>query len=209
MPTQVSIARGINYDLWTADEFLNWLEPGVFADLIDGEKFMHSPVSLAHADLANFLERLLAAFIEKHALGILHRETVAVRLSQRNVFMPDLAFFTTEQTHGFLPTHIPLPPTWICEVLSPRTADRDVGPKFATYEEYGVKEYWILDPDSYAHRFYARDGEIFTEFGAGEEVIRSGAIPGFWVRRSWLDPKSLPHVADAVSEIERALPTNF
>jgi hypothetical protein len=33
MPTTLSIA----HELWTADEFLDWLEPGVFADLIDGE----------------------------------------------------------------------------------------------------------------------------------------------------------------------------
>jgi hypothetical protein len=33
MPTTTSIA----HELWTADEFLDWLEPGVFADLIDGE----------------------------------------------------------------------------------------------------------------------------------------------------------------------------
>ena len=44
MPTEVSIAQ----QLWTADEFLSWLEPGVFADLIDGQIIMHSPVSLLH-----------------------------------------------------------------------------------------------------------------------------------------------------------------
>lgn len=37
--------------LWTDRDFFGWLEPGVHADLIDGEKAMHSPVSLAHARL--------------------------------------------------------------------------------------------------------------------------------------------------------------
>jgi Uma2 family endonuclease len=49
MPTTTSIA----HELWTADEFLDWLEPGVFADLIDGEILMHSPVSLLHGNLTS------------------------------------------------------------------------------------------------------------------------------------------------------------
>jgi hypothetical protein len=45
--------------LWTDREFLDWFTPGTHADLIDGERHMHSPVSLADARLVNFLEYLL------------------------------------------------------------------------------------------------------------------------------------------------------
>src|SRR2546425_1087535 len=78
--------------LLTSEEFLDWLQPGVHADLIGGEIHMHSPVQLRHANLINFVERLLAAYIEHEELGVLHREAVAVRLSLRETFMPDLAF---------------------------------------------------------------------------------------------------------------------
>jgi Uma2 family endonuclease len=65
MPTTSSIA----HELWTADEFLDWLELGVFADLIDGEILMHTPVSLLHGNLTDFVDRLLAAFIEHKGAG--------------------------------------------------------------------------------------------------------------------------------------------
>ena len=91
MPTLVSESKTIRHELWTADDFLDWLEPGIHADLIDGEKFMHSPVNLRHADLTNFVDFLLRSHIEKHRLGKLYREVVAVRLGSRNVFLPDLA----------------------------------------------------------------------------------------------------------------------
>lgn len=201
MPTIVSESKTIRHELWTADEFLDWLEPGVHADLIDGEKFMHSPVNLRHADLTNFVDFLLRAHIEKHRLGRLYREVVAVRLGSRNVFLPDLAFVPADKLALLPETHIPFAPALVVEVLSPRTADRDVGPKFAAYEEHGVDEYWVLDPQTLDHRFYRREGEFLTAFGEDEEVIRSSVVTGFHLRRGWLDPASLPEGARCLEEI--------
>lgn len=202
MPTLVSESKTIRRELWTAEDFLDWLEPGVHADLIDGEKFMHSPVNLRHADLTNFVDRLLAAHIEKHRLGRLYREVVAVRLGSRNVFLPDLAFVPADRLASLPDTHIPFAPALVVEVLSPRTADRDVGPKFAAYEEHGVEEYWVLDPQTLDHRFYRREDGILTAFGEDEEILRSSQVPGFQLRRSWLDPEKLPAVADCLAAIE-------
>lgn len=200
MPTSTPIA----HELWTADEFLDWLEPGVFADLIDGEIIMHSPVSLLHGNLTNFLDRLLAAFIEHRGLeGVVHREVIAVRMSQRSVVMPDIAFYTREQEVLFRETHIPVAPIWVAEILSPATALNDVGRKFAKYEECGVKEYWVLDPKALTHRFYSRHGNLLLEFGQNEEIIHSSSIPGFWVKRSWLDRRLGANltVAQALAQI--------
>jgi hypothetical protein len=36
MPTLVSESKTIRRELWTADDFLDWLQPGVHADLIEG-----------------------------------------------------------------------------------------------------------------------------------------------------------------------------
>ncbi|HMO64040.1 MAG TPA: Uma2 family endonuclease [Verrucomicrobiota bacterium] len=185
----------------TSEEFLEWLEPGRHADLIDGEVFMHSPVNFRHARLNNFFDRLLAGYIRRRRLGELHRETVAVRLSSRNTFLPDLSFFTREQVARLADSHAPFAPTFVVEVLSRRTADRDLGPKFAAYEEHGVQEYWLLDPHDQQHHFFRREGELLVEFAAGEEVIRAASIPGFWVRRAWLNPASLPDEDACLADI--------
>ena len=163
---------------------------------------MHSPVNLRHARVLNFMERLLGAFVEKHDLGELHRESVAVRLSSRDVFLPDLCFFTKEQLPHFRPTFIPVPPVFVLEALSPWSEQHDAETKLALYEVHGVREYWILDPDDLAHRFFRREGELLIEFAAGEEIIRSQTVAGFWVRRSWLNPDQLPTVASALAEID-------
>ena len=205
MPTSISPdPPQVERQLLTAEEFLDWLEPGVFADLIDGETFMHSPVSLRHANLANFLDRLLAAYIEQNRLGQLHRESVAVRLQSRHVFLPDLAFFSNDQLAHFAANHVPLAPVFVAEILSPSTAHLDVGRKFVAYEENGVQEYWILDQsEALQHRFYRRDDEILVEFARSGDWIESSSIPGCKVRREWLNPESAPPVMDCLAAIGR------
>jgi hypothetical protein len=129
--TLVSESASIERELWTATDFLDWLQPGVHADLIDGEEFMHSPGSLKNARLTNFLDHLLRSWLERTTFGgELHREMVAVRLDSRNVFLPDLCWFDAEQKARLPETHAPFAPRWVCEVLSPRTTDRDTGPNF-------------------------------------------------------------------------------
>jgi Uma2 family endonuclease len=201
MPTVVTVTDKVQRELWTAEDFLEWLKPGVHADLIDGEKFMHTPVNFKHARLLNFLHILLSLYVERKRLGEVHREVVAVRLSTRNVFMPDLCFFTNEQVARLAPAHAPFAPTLVVEALSPWSADRDVGPKFAAYEEHGVQEYWVLDPDQLAHRFYSRQGDLLVEFATGEEIIRAQTIPGFWLQRSWLNPDQPPEVSRCLGEL--------
>ena len=201
MPTTVATGKTFEWQLLTADEFLDWLQPGVFADLIDGEKFMHSPVHLKHARLVDFVRTLLKHYVERRSVGEILSEVWAVRLDARNVVMPDICYFTSEQVAALSPTHARFGPTLVVEVLSHSTGDRDVGPKFAAYELHGVKEYWILDPHGLAHRFYARDGELLVEFGHNETRIASRALPGFWVERSWLDPEALPPVLECLEEV--------
>lgn len=201
MPTTVATGKNVEWQLLTADEFLDWLQPGVFADLIDGEKLMHSPVHLKHARLVRFTRALLEQYIERRSLGEMLSEVWAVRLDARTVVMPDICFFTPEQVGALLPTHARFAPKMVVEVLSPATAGTDVGPKFAAFEQHGVDEYWILDPHELAHRFYAREGELLVEFAHDEARIASRVISGFWVERSWLNPEALPPVLDCLERV--------
>ena len=162
---------------------------------------MHSPVNLRHARLLNFLHCLLSLYVEQRKLGEVHREVFAVRLASRQVFLPDVCYFTHEQVPRLEPTFAPFAPTLVVEAISPATADMDTGPKFAAYEEHGVQEYWVLDPDALSHRFFRREGERLVEFAREDEVIAAQSIAGFWVRRAWLNPDKLPEVAPCLAEI--------
>lgn len=202
MPTRVTVAADLDRETLTANDFLAWLAPGRFADLIDGEIAMHSPVSIRHADLLNFVHLLLGTYVERHRLGVLYREVVAVRLSARDVFLPDLAFYRTERTGQLRDNHIEGAPDLVVEALSQSTARRDTGAKFAAYERHGVREYWVLDPATAAHRFYRRDSGNLVEYAAAADRIDARTVAGFFVLRRWLHPGSPPPLADCLALIE-------
>lgn len=188
MQTAVSFPEQTASELLTAEQFLDWLEEDIHADLINGEKFMHSPVNIRHAILLNFVERLMALYVEHRKAGIILCEGWAVRLSPRNVFLPDLCYFTPEQTRALRETFAPFAPTLVVEAISPSSSQRDAVQKFSAYEEHGVNEYWLLDPDDKQHRFFRRDGELLVEFAQeNAPVIECRSLAGFRVERAWLD----------------------
>lgn len=209
MPTLVTekskekraVKRSLYPRLWTAEEFLDWLRPGVHADLIAGQLFMHSPVNIYHGRQLNTLDYLLRGFIDTKQLGELFRETIAVRFDQRYVFLPDLCYFNSEQVARLVPGYVPFAPNMVVEALSPRTARRDTGVKFAAYKQYGVQEYWILNPIEGEHRFYAREGDLLVEFAKRDERIQSRTLPGFYIKREWLSPVKAPSPTACLREI--------
>lgn len=72
-------------------------------------------------------------------------------------------------------------PDFVAEVLSESTANKDFGVKKELYERLGVREYWIIHPDTGSVFQYVRDGALFEpvrEHRRGVPV-QSSIFPGF------------------------------
>lgn len=75
-------------------------------------------------------------------------------------------------------------PDLIIEILSPSTAVRDTKDKLQLYQEYGVKEYWLVYPgeQSVDVLILGEDGKyLFPEKYAGNDVIEVKLLPGLQV----------------------------
>jgi Uma2 family endonuclease len=206
MPTtaesEIMLAAEPPAEFLSSEEFLDWLTPGKRADLISGQIITHSPVSIRHAFLLDFVHPLLSLYVQEKKLGHVFREVVAVKLSSRHTVLPDLAYFTNEQMKEVAPNHAPIAPTVSVEALSPESEIRDRRHKFAAYEEFGVKEYWILDPERHVHQFYKRSGDLLVPYGdLAEDRMDSEAIPGFYLRRMWLNAPESANVLACLREI--------
>jgi Uma2 family endonuclease len=197
--------RAENTPPQTAEQFPGMLKPGVTGDLIDGRVCMHAPSSTRQAALATFLFELMNGCVEQMNLpGVLHRQPFLVKLGGRDMFMPDLCYFAQANAVRLGLTHTSIAPALVAEVTSadPLSA---FSAKFAAYEQHDVQECWLLDADQGRHHFYRRAGKRLEEFAARGEKIVSAALPGFWVRRVWLDPDKLPKVAACLKEIMRGV----
>jgi Uma2 family endonuclease len=65
-------------------------------------------------------------------------------------------------------------PDLIVEVLSPSTAYRDRGAKFNLYQQHGVREYWLADPDGEYFEVYVLENGMFIRkgaFGKGDAFV--------------------------------------
>ena len=70
-------------------------------------------------------------------------------------------------------------PDLIIEILSPKNSKHDVDTKFKLYQESGVKEYWIVEPEERIVLVYCLQNEIYIgskPFSEGE-IIESKLFP--------------------------------
>jgi len=120
-------------------------------ELLDGALLMVPAPTPLHQRISRNLEFLLLRFVREHALGEVFDAPVDVVLgagNEREVVQPDLLFVEKTQRHLITAAEIQGAPALVVEVTSPGTEARDRGYKKVLYGRYGVREYWIVDPQA-------------------------------------------------------------
>lgn len=129
----------------TTAEFLELPESNQIRELIDGEIFVNPPKD-AHQGIVGNTHFFLRQTVPN---GKVRVAPTGVVFDELNTPEPDVFWVSSENTHCELGDdglwHGA--PDLIIEVLSPSTARHDRVTKFQLYEKYGVREYWIADPE--------------------------------------------------------------
>ena len=107
-----------------------------------------------------------------------------VVLSDTDVVQPDLLFISRAREHTINDENVRGAPDLVIEILSPSTADRDLGYKHDLYGRHGVLEYWVVDPMAETvavHR--QRDGrlELADTFGR-RDTLRTALLEGLQLK---------------------------
>jgi Uma2 family endonuclease len=131
---------------WTYAEFARLPDDGNRYEVIAGELYVTPSPSPVHTRIAFNLASLLEAFVARHDLGWVTPAPVDVLLGESDYLQPDVVFVRRERGAEITDRGIEVPPDLVVEVLSPSTAFRDRGLKRERYAEFGVPEYWIIDP---------------------------------------------------------------
>jgi Uma2 family endonuclease len=131
---------------WTYDEFLAEKgETNEPMELWDGELIMSPTPTPRHQTIVLSFARLLQDFVNAQRLGKVFISPLDVILTQTRVVQPDVLFISNANMN-ILQDRIRGAPDLCMETLS-RTWRRDRIDKKELYSEFGVKEYWIIDPE--------------------------------------------------------------
>jgi len=131
----------------TYDDYLNTPDDGRHYELFDGEIFVSPTPNQRHQWISQLLNRRLDRVVSSASLGRIYAAPLAVRLDRDVLLSPDLFFVRSgSPADNLSTTWIEGAPALVVEILSKSTADRDLNRKRELYEQYGVEEYWIVDP---------------------------------------------------------------
>jgi len=165
----------------TYEEYFSLPEDTRPCELIDGELYMPpAPISRHQRILINLL-RAIDHFVREKNLGDVYISPVDVILDRARplILQPDLLFVSQGRRH-IIQERIEGAPDLVVEVLSPGSAIRDRTEKAVWYGQYGVREYWLVDPETRTievRRLSTEGYETLGVYGPGQ-VFASEILPG-------------------------------
>ncbi len=146
--TQLDVNKTYSYA-----DYLTW-RFDTMVELIKGKLFIQSPApayrhqliaSNLHRDISNhFRNHQCQSFFAPFDVRLLKNKASDNEIT--TVVQPDICVICDPSKldkKGCLGA-----PDLIIEIISPATAKKDMNDKFNLYEENGVKEYWLVNPDS-------------------------------------------------------------
>lgn len=182
-------------DGFTYADYLTW--PGEERwEVIRGVAYNMSPApATGHQRIAARLTGILLQKVGRDGCEIFAAPTDVVlptasesEEESSTVVQPDVLVVCDR--HRITPRAIVGPPDLVVEILSPSTGFKDQSVKFDLYEKSGVREYWVINPETHvveifvrndldarftAPRWYRDPGEVLSDLLGG--VVD---ISGIW-----------------------------
>jgi Uma2 family endonuclease len=125
----------------------------------------------------------IANYLRTHPIGEVFGAPFDVILSRFDVVEPDLLYVSKERATEVLKDWVRGAPDLVIEVASESTRRRDETIKRALYEQAGVIENWMVDPEIDVVRIYRRSGDRFDRpdelSRRAGDVLTSAILPGF------------------------------
>jgi len=187
----------------TYEEFLAWADEDTRAEWVDGEVVFMSPTTQVHHEVTRFLSRIFDGYNEATGAGRVFTETfqmkIAPDLPGRS---PDVFFVLRERSERVKRTYLDGPADIVVEVVSEDSRRRDPGEKFSEYQEGGVREYWLIDPERRRAVFYllGEDGLYRPADLDPSGAFHSTVLPGLWVKVDWLWQEPKPLLLDVLRQ---------
>jgi Uma2 family endonuclease len=158
-----------------------WPE-GPLIELINGDMYLVPSPSPSHQDVSRNLLLLLGNFVKNQKLGKIYSAPIDVKLSDEDVVIPDLIFIKNEKLSIIKKKYIEGVPDIVIEILS-MNRQRDLKEKFDLYQQYGVKEYWTINPQEKTVWIFKLTKEKFDQGSlfSNSDTFQSSVLTGLTI----------------------------
>lgn len=157
-------------------------------ELLKGKILEMSAPSPIHQEISGNLQGALFVFL-KNSRCKLYTAPFDVRFPQKGesqvytVVQPDLCVvcdFEKIDSKGCVGA-----PDLVVEILSPGNSKKEMKSKFALYQEEGVREYWVVDPERELVFVYVADNKKFKPtIPIADDYVYSTIFPDFKIHTS-------------------------
>ena len=131
---------------WTYDEYARLPDDGNRYEVIDGEVLVTPSPSPTHQHILLRLSLALHVYVEHEGLGVVLPD-VDLLFVEGQFLRPDLLFMPTSRRAGITSRGVEQAPGLVVEILSPSSGSVDRVKKPRRYRDFGVPEYWVVDPE--------------------------------------------------------------
>jgi Uma2 family endonuclease len=158
---------------WTVDDYLLLGEIKTPCQLINGELIMSPAPHPNHQRISRRLFKIFDRILEGQ--GETFYAPIDLYIDNKNVFQPDLAYVSNKNKSVITNRGIEGPIEIIVEIISPSNSYTDRNQKKSSYLQFGIKEYWIVDPGNKSIEIYSPEGggEVPIFFLSGEGLVTS------------------------------------
>ncbi len=157
-------------------------------EILDGDLCMVASPNTRHQRISKRLFVSLIQQIEQEEMGEVFQAPFDVILAEDTIVQPDILFVVRSRMNLIGEHNFRGAPDLAIEILSSASRQRDLEIKRKIYARFGIREYWIVDPDtetievlSWSEIGYARYGVY-----AKSDFLSSPLLPAFQLRISEL-----------------------
>ena len=172
----------------TATEFFQLPEINTPHELIHGEVVMSPTPVPSHQRLVFKFGKLIDGRMPDGEVFI---APLSVFLDEHNVLEPDVIWVSDSGQCVVGERSLHGAPDLTVEALSPSTARRDKTVKFRLYQQHGVREYWLADPEAEYVEVWRLEAGAFVHQGVfgPEDAFESVVLGGKIIDLSQVFPK--------------------
>lgn len=165
----------------TYEDYVALPDDGNRYEVIEGELCLVPAPNRKHQIVILNIAAEFRNFLRGRELGHVYIAPFDVVLSNINVLQPDVLYVSNHRLDILTDAGAFGAPDLAVEVLSPSTRGRDEVTKLRLYENFGVDEYWIADPEHERVRVFRRSGmklDRVDELSRGDTVT-TPLVAGF------------------------------